>query len=237
MELSTDVVGGCIEEAARGGKDKNVGWIRDSNGITSDVRKDEVCGFVSSSIRTSSLLKVRSTEIESLNCNRYGLMKRKLHHFPPRLRARLPPLLGPDLVQAASHTHPSKSPEQVVWSSVCLLAAQVLFRAQIYDRTQVYSWEKVFRPSVRNSIEWREVVPETYRGVGVYTSCSANSWADAAASGKFIDVIMGCSSGKAMSLLISIAKAGDSEGIGQIFRKMPERLSRFNSLMGWLGSK
>lgn len=40
--LSAEVVGGCIEGAASGGKESVVGWTRASSGDTRDVRKERL---------------------------------------------------------------------------------------------------------------------------------------------------------------------------------------------------
>jgi len=40
--LSAEVVGGCMEGEASGGKESAVGWTRASSGDTKDVRKERV---------------------------------------------------------------------------------------------------------------------------------------------------------------------------------------------------
>jgi len=61
--LNAEVVGGCIDGEASGGKESVVGWARASSGDTSDVRKDRLelsvvvtsCSVsISSSASTSS---------------------------------------------------------------------------------------------------------------------------------------------------------------------------------------
>jgi hypothetical protein len=42
MELSADVVGGCMDGEARGGNERAVGWIKDKRGGTNVGREESV---------------------------------------------------------------------------------------------------------------------------------------------------------------------------------------------------
>jgi len=66
--LNAEVVGGCIEGEASGGKERVVGWTRASNGDTSDARKERlelsvpvVSGSVFISTSTLSLASISSS--------------------------------------------------------------------------------------------------------------------------------------------------------------------------------
>lgn len=63
--LNAEVVGGCIDGEASGGKESVVGWVRASSGDTRDVREDRlelsVVGSVSISTSTLSLASSSSS--------------------------------------------------------------------------------------------------------------------------------------------------------------------------------